>query len=117
MAYVLEKQNRLEDAEREYKEAIRLAPESAVPYNGLSAVLFSRGKYKDAVKACREAISRYQLRDRFLGLFYVQLAIAQFQQGHKDEALEAVGRAKALGVAQHDAYSTIEKGKPAKKKG
>lgn len=117
LAYVHAQQNRLQDAEREYREAIRLEPESAVPYNGLSAVLFSMGKYKDAVKACREAISRYQLRDRFLGLFYVQLAVAQFQEGRQEEALEAVGRAKALGVAQHDAYTTIEKGKPSKKKG
>jgi Tfp pilus assembly protein PilF len=117
LAFVLRLQNKLDEAEREYREAIRLEPESAVPYNGLSAVLFSMGKHKDAVKACREAISRYQLRDRFLGLFYVQLAVAQFQAGRQEEAVEAVGRAKALGVAEHDAYATIEKGKPAKKKG
>ena len=117
LAFVLRLQNKLDEAEREYREAIRLEPESAVPYNGLSAVLFSMGKHKDAVKACREAISRYQLRDRFLGLFYVQLAVAQFQAGRQEEAVEAVGRAKALGVAEHDAYATIEKGKPTKKKG
>jgi Flp pilus assembly protein TadD len=117
LAFVLRLQNKLEESERAYREAIRLDPESAVPYNGLSAVLFSMGKHKDAVKACREAISRYQLRDRFLGLFYVQLAVAQFQSGRQEEALEAVGRAKALGVAEHDAYATIEKGKPSKKKG
>ena len=117
LAFVLRLQNKLEESEREYREAIRLEPESAVPYNGLSAVLFSMGKHKDAVKACREAISRYQLRDRFLGLFYVQLAVAQFQAGRQEEAVEAVGRAKALGVAEHDAYVTIEKGKPSKKKG
>jgi Tfp pilus assembly protein PilF len=116
LAYALDKQNRLDEAEREYREAIRLSPESSVPFNGLSAVLFSKGKFKDAVKACREAISRYQLRDRFLGRFYVQLAIAQFQQGHQEEAMEAIARAKALGMAQDDAYTTIEKGKPAKKK-
>ena len=114
-AYLLRLQDKFADSEREYREAIRLEPENAVPYNGLSAVLFSLGKYKDSVQACRDAISRYQLRDRFLGLFYVQLAVAQFQQGKQGEALESVGRAKALGVADHPAYATIAKGKPAKK--
>lgn len=104
--------NRLKDAERAYREAIRLQPDNSVPYHGLSTVLFSMGKYKDAVKACREAIGRYELRDSILGLYYVQMAVAQYQDGRYDEALEAVGRAKTLGVAQHDAYSTIEKGNP-----
>ena len=125
LAHVLLKQaegtknpgNRLKDAEREYREAIRLQPDNSVPYNGLSTVLFSMGKYKDAVKACREAIGRYELRDSILGLYYVQMAVAQYQDGHYDEALEAVGRAKTLGVTQHDAYSIIEKGKPQKRRG
>jgi tetratricopeptide (TPR) repeat protein len=117
LGYVLAQQNHLEQAEREYREAIRLAPESAVPYNGLSAVLFSMGRYADAVKACREAIGRYQLQDRVLGLLYVQLAVTQFQRGRKDEAIEAVGRARALGVAHHEAYDVIEKAKSGKSKG
>jgi tetratricopeptide (TPR) repeat protein len=123
LAHVLLKQaeglknpgNRLKDAEREYREAIRLQPDNSVPYNGLSTVLFSMGKYKDAVKACREAIGRYELRDSILGLYYVQMAVAQYQDGHYDEALEAVGRAKTLGVTQHEAYAIIEKGKPQKR--
>jgi tetratricopeptide (TPR) repeat protein len=124
LAYVLLKQaegsrnsgTRLKEAEKAYLEAIRLQPESSVPYNGLSNVLFSMGKYKDAVKACREAIGRYQLRDRILGLYYVQLAVAQFQDGRRQEALEAVGRAKALGITQHDVYATIEHERPQKKR-
>jgi Tfp pilus assembly protein PilF len=115
LAYILRQQKKLDDSAREYREAIRLDPDSAVPYNGLSAVLFSQGKYKDAVKASLDAISRYQLRDRFLGLLYVQLAVAQYQQGRQEQATEAVGRAKALGVASHEAYATIEKGRRGKK--
>ncbi len=115
LGYILSSQNRLPEAERECREAIRLQPESAVPYNCLSDVLFKMGKYKDAVKACRDAIGRYELRDTLLGLYYVQLGVAQFQQGKQNEALEAVARAKALGVATHPAFATIEKG--AKKKG
>ena len=104
--------DRLKDAEREYREAIRLQPENSVPYNGLSTVLFSMKKYKDATKASREAIGRYELRDSILGLYYVQMAVAQYQDGHYQEAIEAVGRAKTLGVTGHDAYAVIEKGKP-----
>jgi uncharacterized caspase-like protein/tetratricopeptide (TPR) repeat protein len=107
--------NRARDAEREYREAIRLQPDNSVPYNGLSTVLFSMGKYKDAIKASRAAIGRYELRDTILGLYYVQMAVAQYQDGHYDEAREAIGRAKSLGVTHHEAYALIEKGKPQKR--
>ena len=110
LAYVYAQRKRYKEAEREYREAIRLQPDSAVPYNGLSTVLFEQGRYKDMERACRDAISRYQLRDRFLGLFYVQLATAQFQRRQGEEALDAISRAKALGVAQHPAYGLIEDG-------
>jgi Tfp pilus assembly protein PilF len=110
LAYLHAQRKRYKEAEREYREAIRLQPDSAVPYNGLSNVLFEQGRYKDMERACRDAISRYQLRDRFLGLFYVQLATANFQRRRGEEALDAVSRAKALGVAQHPAYAAIEEG-------
>jgi superkiller protein 3 len=112
LAYVFQQQKRLDLAEREYREAIKLQPDAAVAYNNLSTVLFDRKRYKDAIKASRDAISRYELRDSFLGRFYVQLAIAQFQDGRQAEALEAIGRARTLGVTQHDAFQTIETGKP-----
>jgi tetratricopeptide (TPR) repeat protein len=115
LAYVFQRQKRLDRAERSYREAIRLQPDGAFAYNNLSTVLFDRKKYKDAINASREAISRYQLRDSFLGKFYVQLAVAQYQDGRQSEALEAVGRARALGVHEHEAFATIENGKPAKK--
>jgi Tfp pilus assembly protein PilF len=110
LAYLYAQRKRYKEAEREYREAIRLQPDSAVPYNGLSNVLFEQARYKDMERACRDAISRYQLRDRFLGLFYVQLATAQFQRKRGEEALDAISRAKALGVAQHPVYTAIEEG-------
>ncbi len=115
LAYVFQQQKRLDLAEREYREAIKLQPEGAVAYNNLSTVLFDRKRYRDAIKASRDAISRYQLRDGFLGRFYVQLAIAQFQDGRQSEALEAIGRARTLGITQHEAFQTIENGKPERK--
>jgi tetratricopeptide (TPR) repeat protein len=115
LAYVFQQQQRLDLAEREYREAIKLQPEGAVAYNNLSTVLFDRKRYRDAIKASRDAISRYQLRDGFLGRFYVQLAIAQFQDGRQSEALEAIARAKTLGITQHEAFQTIESGRPERK--
>jgi Tfp pilus assembly protein PilF len=115
LGYILTMQNKLPEAEKECRDAIRLQPESAVPYNCLSNVLFRMAKYKDSVRAARDAIGRYELRDKMLGQFYVQLAVTQFQQGKQEEAWEAVGRAKALGIANHDAFSTIEKANKKKK--
>lgn len=117
LAYLYAQKKRYKEAEREYREAIRLQPDSAVPYNGLSTVLFEQGRYKDMERACRDAISRYQLRDRFLGLFYVQLATANFQRKRSEEALDAISRAKALGVAQHPVYTAIEEGLKKQKPG
>ena len=74
-----------------------------------------QGKYKESAKAAREAIGRYELRDKLLGLYYVQLAVAQYSNDKQNEALEAVGRAKALGVQEHESFSTIEKGGKKKK--
>jgi len=110
LAYLYVQRKRYKEAEREYREAIRLQPDSAVPYNGLSTVLFEQGRYKDMERACRDAIGRYQQRDRFLGLFYVQLATAHFQRKQGEEAQDAISRAKALGVAEHPAYTLIEEG-------
>lgn len=62
--------------------------------------------------AARAAISRYELRDTNLAKFYVNLAVALFQDGKRDQAIEAVGRARALGLEQNSTYKVIEK--PAK---
>jgi tetratricopeptide (TPR) repeat protein len=114
LAYLLAQAGDLKEAEREYRLAIALDSESAVPYNGLSDVLFQRKKFKDAVQASLEAISRYELRDRVLGLFYVQLAVTQFQRGKHNESAEAVARAKALGVTDHPAFEALARGKSKK---
>ncbi len=113
LGYVHWQQKRYGEAERAYRMAASLNPESAIPYNGLSTVLHIMGRFGDAEKACRNAISRYQLRDEALGSFYVQLAVALFEQRGKkpakrEEALEAVARAKALGVKENPAYTIIE---------
>lgn len=103
-------QKQYKDAEKSYRAAIKLNPDNAVPFNGLAQVLLAQNKTGDAAKAAREAISKYDRRDEYLGSFYVNLAVALFQQDKQVEAREAVSRAKALGVASNPAYEVIEKG-------
>jgi hypothetical protein len=80
----------------------------------LAQVLLAQKRAGDAVKASREAISRYELRDDYLGSFYVNLAVALFQDRKHAEALESVARAKALGVTTNPAYEIIEEAPTAK---
>lgn len=108
LGFVLLKSGRYKDAERAYREAIRVRPDSAVPYNGLAQVLLELDREAEAVKAAREAIARYQRQDRYLGLFYVNLAVALHQQKNTAEAREAVSRARELGVVENPAYRAIE---------
>jgi Tfp pilus assembly protein PilF len=105
----------LKDAERSYRAAIKASPDSAVPNNGLAQVLLEQKKAGEAARAAREAISKYELRDTYLGYFYVNLAVALYQQGKQEEALEAVARAKGLGVTSNPAYDIIAA--PPKKRG
>lgn len=76
-------------------------------------MLIARGDASGAAKAARAAISRYELQDVYLGAFYVNLAVALYQDGRRDGALEAVARAKRLGVEQNPAYEIIESPPPA----
>lgn len=113
LGYVYWQQKKLGEARKSFEQAAALNPESAIPHNGLSTVLHSMGKYSEAERACRAAISRYQLRDQVLASFYVQLAVALYEQGRKkpekmEQALEAVARARALGLSEHPAYAVIE---------
>jgi Tfp pilus assembly protein PilF len=119
LGYTFFQLKQLKDAEKAYRAAIKARPEAAVSYNGLAQVLLARGDAGDAVKAARNAISRYELRDVYLASFYVNLAVALFQDGKRDQALEAVARAKSLGLEQNAAYELIEKAPAAngKKKG
>lgn len=108
LGYVRLQLGKLKDAERAYRSAIHSRPDAAVSYNGLAQVLIARGDASGAARAARAAISRYELQDVYLGAFYVNLAVALYQDGKRDGALEAVARARGLGVEQNPAYEIIE---------
>jgi Tfp pilus assembly protein PilF len=110
-------QKKFGDAEKAYRAAIKARPDNAIPYNGLALVLTEQRKYGDAAKAVRDAISRYELRDPNLGAFYVNLAVALYSQGRLDQALEAVARARQLGVTTHPAFDPIERAAAGRRRG
>ncbi len=112
LGYVSLQLGKLEAAEKAYRAAIDSRPDAAVPYNGLAQVLLARGENSGAIKASRAAISRYELQDTNLAKFYVNLAVALYQDGKRDQAIGAIARARALGLEQNPAYEAIEK--PAK---
>ena len=101
-------QERYKDAEKAYRDAIRLQPGNAIPYNGLAAVLTARKKYRQAVDEVRNAIVRYDRQDRTLGRFYVNLAVALSNDKKHDQALDAVARAKSLGITADPRYQVVE---------
>jgi superkiller protein 3 len=115
LGYVNWQQKRFDDARKSYERAGSLNPESAIPHHSLSTALHSLEKFEEAEKASRTAISRYALRDDLLASFYVQFAVTLYEQSKQnpakqEQALEAVARAKALGLAEHPAYAVIEAG-------
>jgi Flp pilus assembly protein TadD len=103
-------------AEKAYRDAIRSRPGAAVPYNGLAQVLLAQGRPREAIRAALDAISRYETQDRYLGLFYVNLAVAIQDDRGRPSALEAVARAKALGVTGNQAIEMVERLQASKKK-
>ncbi len=103
-------------AEKAFRDAIRARPEAAVPHNGLAQVLLAQGRAKEAVRSALDAISRYETQDRYLGLFYVNLAVAIQDSSGRPSALEAVARAKSLGVEGNQAIEMIERSQASKRK-
>jgi tetratricopeptide (TPR) repeat protein len=99
---VLLRLKRYNDAEKAFRNALKINPRSAIAYNGLAEALTKKGKYKDAVKQARNAIAQYESRDENLALFYVNLAKALENQHQDAQALEAVARAKSLGMTNDD---------------
>jgi len=82
----------LADAERAYREAIRLDPKNAEGYTGLGAVLAQRGKDKEAVAAFEAAIERAPESSRA----YSGLAVARIGLGDIQGAREAFETAVSL---------------------
>ncbi|UNM09747.1 MAG: tetratricopeptide repeat protein [Planctomycetales bacterium] len=90
-----------DDAEAQFREAIRLDPNNPYSYNGLALAQYGRGEYPLAITSCQQAISLQP------GYAYVRctLALALFQSGSRGAAVEVLEEAQALSAPGEEAYT------------
>jgi tetratricopeptide (TPR) repeat protein len=73
---------KLEQAVREYAEAIRAYPALAAAHNNLGSAYFALGRYEDAAASFKEAVSR----DARYGQAHFNLALAHLKAGREKDA-------------------------------
>jgi tetratricopeptide (TPR) repeat protein len=83
---------RLKDAEKNFRRAIKADKKYAEAYNNLGAVYYFRKKYGKAVKQYRKALELYDDS----ASFHSNLATAYFSQKKYDLAITEYGRALAI---------------------
>jgi tetratricopeptide (TPR) repeat protein len=86
-AYALNR--RLSDAAAQYKQVLRIYPESKAALNNLGSVYRAMGKSNDALEAYRKAL---KLDPRY-GLAHYNIGTIYQQQGYFDEAIQSYGQA------------------------
>ncbi len=99
-------QGRLDEAAREFREAIRLKPHVSDPHNNLGKVLLAQGRIPEAVDEFGEAI---RLKQDF-SLAHANLGLALLQSGRDDEAERHLREAIRLepGLAEaHDYLAAL----------
>ena len=79
----LEGAGRLQEAIREYEQALRLKPDHAVAHNNLGIALFEQGRQQDAVGQFEQAL---RLRPDFTRAHY-NMGLALEKLGRKEEAI------------------------------
>ncbi len=84
LAVALQAQGRLGEAEQEYREALRIAPEHPLARNNLGVTLRSQGRVDEAIAEYREALG---VAPRFVKA-HVNLGDALQMQGRVEEAVE-----------------------------
>jgi tetratricopeptide (TPR) repeat protein len=80
---------KLDNAIKEYEEAIRLDPKLAAAHNNLGGAHFAAGRFEEAAAAFRRACDL----DADYGQAYFNLALAQLKLGRQKEATEALDAA------------------------
>src|SRR5262245_33489588 len=84
------------EAERFFRQALRVAPASAEPalYGGLLRVLWKGRKFDDILKLCQDGLAGAQGTSHVL--FHADMAKAQARLGRHDEALRSADLAVAV---------------------
>ena len=85
-------QDKLEDATRELRRAIELAPKDPFPRHELAAILMDGGDYRSAISQLKEVVKLEQ--SNFEG--WLDLGICYAQKGFYAEAERAYERARAI---------------------
>ena len=81
-AVIAHKDNRLEDAKKNYEEVIKIKPDYSIAYNNLGTILFASGKLKEAESKYKKAI---ELNPNYLEA-YNNLGNALYKLDNLDDA-------------------------------
>ena len=103
LGYGLRKEDRLDEAVREYTKAIQLNPDYAQAYNGLGAVLREQGKIDEAIQQYRKAL---QISPKYAAA-YNNLGVALREQGKTKEAIQQFRIALKLEPDLPDALNNL----------
>lgn len=91
---------KLDDAIKEYDEAIRLDPKLAAAHNNLGSVYFAGGRFEEAAAAFRHAGEL----DADYGQAFFNLALAQIKLGREKEVNEALDASLRAYVSAGEAH-------------
>ena len=90
---------KLDDAIKEYEEAIRFDPKLAAAYNNLGSAHFAAGRFEQSAASFRHAAEL----DADFGRAFFNLALAELKLGRQKEASEALDAALRAYVTTGDA--------------
>jgi tetratricopeptide (TPR) repeat protein len=94
---------RIEEAERAFKEALRISPESPVALLALAITAGKRADHMGAIELCQRAIAiAPDLVDA-----YQQLAMSAMALGRHDEAIEALEKAAEVSPYDKEVFNRL----------
>jgi superkiller protein 3 len=98
-------QGKLDEAVREYQEALRINPNLAEAHNNLGLAYSDQGKLDEAVRECQEALKI----NPNLAAAHLNLGLAYSRQGKLNEAIECYQGFSRLAPPQHAPKSGRQK--------
>jgi Flp pilus assembly protein TadD len=103
LGYALEREGRLEEAETQYREAMRIDPDYYLAHSNLGNVLKEEGRLDEAIRHYRKAI---RSQPEFV-LAHTELGLALAMQGRIDEAVASHREALRLAPGDPSEHSRL----------